>query len=148
MEDTSIISHKKFSGKLDLSKNSTRVKIIIVAIILIFLIILAVKFNSKSPLEEDEKRITPEEWNAAITYLEAYYPPETWQQLQNLTQCDGWWIKYHHGFGTEVRNTLRKGGFDWGSISLDDNWASLMEDALERWEKKNYNLTQNEVKTW
>ena len=43
-----------------------------------------------------------------------------------------WWILHHHGFGMDVRNLLREGGFDWGPIDLDDMWVEMIEEVVEK----------------
>jgi hypothetical protein len=36
------------------------------------------------------------------------------------------------GFGIYVRNVLREGGFDWGPLTLDTLWSTLIEEAARR----------------
>lgn len=52
--------------------------------------------------------------------------------VQNKGSC--WSLLVHMDFGMYVRNTLRKGGFDWGPYSLDALWSMLIEEVARRLE--------------
>ena len=76
----------------------------------------------------------------AVVYLIENIPKGTLKEVRELIKKEGpgWSFRLHHGFGTGVRNTLRRGGFSWDDISLDNVWASLVEEAVKR-------VTESEV---
>ena len=80
------------------------------------------------------KEITQEEWDEAIECVIQKYPEETfieiWEAIKN--EGDSWSGKRHHGFGMDVRNTLRSSGLGWGSIALDSYWDDVIEDATRK----------------
>jgi hypothetical protein len=84
-------------------------------------------------------KITDEE--KAIRYLMDNIPKDclkkVWIAVQNKGSC--WWLSVHMCFGIYVRNTLRKGGFDWGDYDLDDVWGGLIEEAARRVEASKAN---------
>jgi len=43
-----------------------------------------------------------------------------------------WGVLNHHGFGTDVRNLLRKREFDWDPMDLDEVWIGLVEKAVKK----------------
>ncbi len=55
---------------------------------------------------------------------------KVWIAVQNKGSC--WSLLVHMYFGMYVRNTLRKGGFDWGALALDALWGKLIEEAARR----------------
>lgn len=82
----------------------------------------------------DKNRIAKDK-DKAILYLMENISEETLRDIYNICHNDhfgGNLMEYHHGFGTGVRNLLRDGGFDWGSIELDNEWASLVAEAARR----------------
>jgi hypothetical protein len=78
--------------------------------------------------------IPPSEKKKAIQYLIDNIPAETLEEVAKDMRENGsdWGILHHHGFGTDVRNLLRKGGFDWGPIDLDEVWIGLVEKAVKK----------------
>jgi hypothetical protein len=77
----------------------------------------------------------------AIQFLMDNIPKDclkkVWIAVQNKGRNWSWSV--HMDFGMYVRNTLRKGGFDWGDLALDTLWNSLIEEAARRVELKNAN---------
>jgi hypothetical protein len=55
---------------------------------------------------------------------------KVWVAVQNKGSC--WSLLVHMDFGMYVRNTLRKGGFDWNPYALDASWSMLIEEAARR----------------
>jgi hypothetical protein len=45
----------------------------------------------------------------------------------------------HMRLGIYVRNTLRKGGFNWGAYVLDNLWSQLIKEAARRVEASKAN---------
>ncbi|HUX99101.1 MAG TPA: hypothetical protein VMV49_06070 [Candidatus Deferrimicrobium sp.] len=78
--------------------------------------------------------ITTEDREKAITYLMTTLPDDTIQKVSQKIheEGEGYLMELHHGFGTQVRNLLRKGGFHWGAIVLDNEWDSLVLEAVKR----------------
>ena len=78
--------------------------------------------------------IPPSEKKKAIQYLIDHIPAETLDEVAKSIKDDGpdWWVLHHHGFGMDVRNLLRKGGFNWGPIDLDEVWVELIEKAVKK----------------
>ena len=105
-------------------------------------------FKIKGPPKDrqivPDGKITEEEWNQAIDCLLKNVPEKTFFEVWELMQKEGeswearqkggdsWAGIRHHGFGTYIRNTLRKCGIEWGPIGLDDNWDLVMEDATRK----------------
>ncbi len=52
---------------------------------------------------------------------------KVWVAVQNKGFDWSWSV--HMCFGMYVRNTLRKGGFDWDHYALDALWSMLIEEA-------------------
>lgn len=91
----------------------------------------------KSRLPKDNgEEISKQEWDEAVDLLIRRFSKETLLEIKEAMGLKGekWASEKHHNFGTKVRNILREGGFDWGSISLDSNWIRLLKDALQRFE--------------
>ncbi len=78
--------------------------------------------------------IPPGEKKKAVQYLIDNIPNETWENVAKEMKKDGpdWGILNHHGFGTDIRNLLRKGEFDWGPMDLDEVWIKLVEKAVKK----------------
>jgi hypothetical protein len=78
--------------------------------------------------------INEEETEKAIQFLMDNIPKKclkkVWIAVQNKGSCWSW--SMHMCFGMYVRNTLRKGGFDWGPLALDALWSTLIEEAALR----------------
>jgi|NGEPerStandDraft_9_1074522.scaffolds.fasta_scaffold58661_1 hypothetical protein len=55
---------------------------------------------------------------------------KVWDRMQK--ECYFWHIELTFSFGMYVRNTLRKGGFDWDPCTLDDMWVELIQKAVYR----------------
>lgn len=76
-------------------------------------------------------RITPKEKEKAIRYLINKVPKKTLREVYNKAKNKetNWWVEEHFGFGLGIRNILRQGGFGRDSITLDEIWHSLIEEA-------------------
>ncbi len=78
--------------------------------------------------------ITDDEKEKAIHYLMDNVPKnclkKVWIVIQN--KGSGWSLSINKCFGIYVRNTLRKGGFDWGDYALDNLWSTLIAEATRR----------------
>ncbi len=79
---------------------------------------------------ESGKPVTREEWDLAVTFLSGYFPPETWEEIDAAYACREAWTSYSMG-GIGVRNALVLNGFNWDIIFLENNWMSLMEEAMQ-----------------
>lgn len=78
-------------------------------------------------LKDNGKIISNEEWERAMGFLKKEYPKKAFRDFwPYLNQKRDDKITLHHEFGMQIRNSLRKSGFAWGSISLDENWGVLM----------------------
>lgn len=77
-------------------------------------------------------RISKAEKKKAVQYLIGKLPAKTVNEVAALMNKKGrdWEDEHHHGFGMYVRNLLRKGGFGWGSLTLDRIWIELTEEAV------------------
>ena len=82
--------------------------------------------------------ISDEEKDDAIQFLMVNIPKKclkkVWIAVQNKGSC--WSLLVHMCFGMYVRNTLRKGGFDWGALALDALWSALIEEAARKLEAR------------
>jgi hypothetical protein len=78
--------------------------------------------------------ISEEEKEEAIRYLMNNVPKDclkkVFVEIQNKGTC--WSVSVHMSFGIYVRNTLRKGGFNWGAYVLDNVWGILVKEAARR----------------
>jgi len=84
--------------------------------------------------KDNGEEIKDFEWERAIAVVLKNVPPDIIQDLAKAKEMDGnCLIKVHHTFGKEVRNLLRKDGFNWGAIALDQNWTGVVEDAIDAW---------------
>ena len=81
-----------------------------------------------------EPTLSPSDKKKAVKYLIDHIPSETIEEVAKDMREKGsdWWVLHHHGFGTDVRNLLREGGFDWGPIDLDEVWVELIEKAVKK----------------
>jgi hypothetical protein len=79
-------------------------------------------------------KISEEEKDDAIRYLMDNIPRDCLNKVrvmvQNNKSC--WSFAVNMGFGIYVRNVLREGGFDWGPLTLDTLWSTLIEEAARR----------------
>lgn len=55
---------------------------------------------------------------------------KVWIAVQSKGSC--WSLSLHMRLGIYVRNTLRKGGFNWGAYALDNLWSQLIKEAARR----------------
>jgi hypothetical protein len=75
-------------------------------------------------IEEKEKAIQYQMDNIPKDCLE-----KVWIAVQNK-ECWSWSVNMH--FGMYIRNTLRKGGYNWGPHTLDNLWGMLIAEAARR----------------
>jgi len=66
----------------------------------------------------DEPSLTASDKKEAVKYLIDHIPAETLEEVAKYIKENGpdWGVFHHHGFGTDVRNLLRQGGFDRGAM--------------------------------
>jgi hypothetical protein len=85
--------------------------------------------------------ISDEETEEAIQFLMDNVPKDCLKKVWIAVQNKGssWSRSLHMSFGIYVRNTLRKGGFNWGAYALDNLWAMLIKEAARRVEASNAN---------
>lgn len=77
--------------------------------------------------------ISDEEIEDAIDYLASSIPENLLKEAFDLFQQDIKLISMSHfNVGIYVRNLLRKGGFDFGDIELDENWEYLLWRASKK----------------
>ncbi|MCG3212575.1 MAG: hypothetical protein FOGNACKC_06245 [Anaerolineae bacterium] len=69
---------------------------------------------------------------AAIAYLLDNLDNETLVTVRQVIASEKWPGDWHFGFGTHVRNLLRK-RFDWDDLLLDSEWVSLVEQAVREY---------------
>ena len=50
----------------------------------------------------------------------------------NRSEGDDWSVTHHFGVGIWVRNKLRE-RFVWDDVTLDQEWAGLIEQAARRY---------------
>jgi hypothetical protein len=85
--------------------------------------------------------ISDEEKEEAIQFLVDNIPKDclkkVWVAVQDKGSCWSWSL--HMRFGIYVRNSLRKGGFNWGAYALDNLWAMLIKEAALRVEASKAN---------
>jgi|Deesub1362A_J573_1020465.scaffolds.fasta_scaffold00194_12 hypothetical protein len=84
-------------------------------------------------LKDTGEVITDKEWKQAVDCIIKHHR-EALPELKKVIKEKGedWSLGYHHSLGLSVRNTLRREGFQWGAISLDNNWADLVEEAVKK----------------
>jgi hypothetical protein len=84
-------------------------------------------------LKDTGEVITDKEWKRAVDCIIKNHR-EDLPELKKVIEekGKGWSLGYHRSLGLSVRNTLRREGFHWGAISLDDNWADLVEEAVKK----------------
>ncbi len=79
-------------------------------------------------------KISDEEQEKAIQFLMDNIPEtclkKVWIEVQNKEYFLSLSLNLY--FGICIRNTLRKGGFNWGSLALDALWGTLIEEAARR----------------
>ncbi len=78
--------------------------------------------------------ISKEEQEKAIQFLMDNISKNCLKKVRIAVQNKGscWSLSLNLYFGMYVRNTLRKGGFDWGPYALDALWSSLIKEAARR----------------
>ena len=78
--------------------------------------------------------VSQEDREKAIEYLIKKMPEDImkqiWEEMQGIKDTE--LLHQHHGFGTQVRNFLRDGGFRWGAIALDMEWEDLIKKAAKQ----------------
>jgi hypothetical protein len=72
----------------------------------------------------------------AIKLLKKMIPNDIKLEIKTLINNDseGWFGMYHHGWGTSIRNLLRRKGFGekyFGINNLDDIYVELIEDTIK-----------------
>jgi|GEM_PF-1922781 len=93
--------------------------------------------NEKSPdalfFQRFYREIRDEEIESAIDYLASSILENVLKETFDLFQQDvGLISRKHFGLGMDVRNLLRRGGFDFGDMELNDNWVYLLWKASEK----------------
>lgn len=93
--------------------------------------------NKKSPdvlsFQRFYREICDEEIENAIDYLASGISENVLKEVFCLFQQDVKLVsRKHFGLGMDVRNFLRRGGFDWGDIELDENWIYLLWKASKK----------------
>ena len=75
--------------------------------------------------------VSQDDREKATIYLMEKMPEDIlkqiWDEIQGNKETE--LLDQHHGFGTQVRNFLRDGGFRWGAIALDMEWKDLVKEA-------------------
>ena len=68
--------------------------------------------NNHTRKTDDNKPITPDEWNNAINHLLTTIPLRFFRDVMILSKQEGsiWGLNRHHGLGMIIRNNLRKAG--------------------------------------
>ena len=94
--------------------------------------------NQHTRKTDDNTPISHTEWNNAINHLLTTIPLRFFRDVQNVIKQEGptWGLQHHHGLGMIIRNILRKAGYTWGDIALDNYWQQLLEDAVTQVESK------------
>jgi hypothetical protein len=93
--------------------------------------------NKKSPdalsFKQFFREVHEEEIESAVNYLASSMPENILRKTFDLFQQDIELVsREHFGLGMDVRNFLRRGGFDWGDIELDENWIYLLWKASKK----------------
>jgi hypothetical protein len=69
----------------------------------------------------------------AVQFLMNNFPKKILKKVWIAVQNNEFWpLLLNLYFGMYVRNTLRKGGFDWGPYALDALWSTLIKEAARR----------------
>ena len=94
--------------------------------------------NNHTRKTDDNKPITPDEWNNAINHLLTTIPLRFFRDVMILSKQEGstWGLNRYHGLVMIIRNNLRKAGYNWGDIALDNYWQQLLEDAVTQVKSK------------
>ena len=77
-------------------------------------------------------QLSPEQREAAIAYLIEQSTEEILHNAYNRSEGDAWITMHHFGLGIWVRNKLRE-RFDWDDVTLDQEWAGLIQEAARRY---------------
>lgn len=82
--------------------------------------------------------ITDEEWQKAVLFINEKMDKDTIEKIKEdiKEKGDAWWSIQHFGIGMDIRNMLRKGGFDWDDGAIDEYWAELLQEILKRSEMR------------
>jgi hypothetical protein len=93
--------------------------------------------NKKSPdvlsFQRFYREIHDEEIENAIDYLASSISENVLKEAFGLFQRDVELVsRKHFSLGMDVRNLLRRGGFDWGDMELDENWIYLLWKASKK----------------
>ncbi len=78
--------------------------------------------------------VPEEEKEKAVQYLVDKIPVTTFIDVEKIIRQNGenWWLEHYFGFGMDVRNILRNGGFQWDGVELDELWVELVEAAVKK----------------
>jgi len=78
--------------------------------------------------------ITDEEWENAVVFISGKMDDETIEKIKEdiKEQGESWWSIQHFGIGMDIRNMLRKGGFDWDDGAIDKYWTEILQEILKR----------------
>lgn len=78
--------------------------------------------------------LSTEEWNRAIDFIISQYSESVFQNIWKMMQEEGsnWFLKMNNDFSVSVKDKMQEADFDWGPVSLDNNWIRLVEDATKR----------------
>lgn len=80
--------------------------------------------------------INEPQWAAAVAYLKSKLPPKERTAIAREIERIGiraWVTKHHFPNGMQVRNILRRGGFDEAKLGvndLDSAWGHLLHAAI------------------
>jgi hypothetical protein len=66
------------------------------------------------------------------TLLASIIPKKDKKRIRTVVEENPtlWWAKHHHFLGMNVRNTLRRAGFDFSDITMDNMWPFWVENAI------------------
>ena len=66
--------------------------------------------------------ITDEEWENAVVFISGKMDDENIEKIKEdiKEQGESWWSIQHFGIGMDIRNMLRKGGFNWDDGAIDE----------------------------
>jgi len=78
--------------------------------------------------------VPPGDKEKAVQYLVDTIPVTTLIDVEKLIRQNGenWWMEHYFGFGMDIRNLLRNGGFQWDGVVMDQLWAELVEEAVKK----------------
>jgi hypothetical protein len=74
---------------------------------------------------------TEDERRRAVAHLAAAVPRVVWELLRTrVAERD--WPALHFGTRRMVRDLIRRGGFGWDELYLDDHWLELALEAASQ----------------